>query len=76
MFPAVCLDFRRPMWTEIILKMFFFEAHSLELIHARKDLLECHVRRCVWVYNSSEIVPPHFVSAHGCDIKTLSLLLD
>jgi hypothetical protein len=47
------------------------------------DLLEENTERAMRGLSPTEeykrlddIVPPHFVSAHGCDIKTLSLLLD
>jgi hypothetical protein len=50
MFPAVCLDFRRPMWTEIILKVFFFlKPIALSLSTPEKICLSAPVRRCVWV---------------------------
>ena len=71
MFPAVCLDFRRPMWTEIILKMFFFlKPIALSLSTPEKICLSATFAGAFG--SSSDIVPPHFVSAHSCDIRSAS----
>ena len=63
------------MWNEIILKMFFFlKPIALSLSTPEKICLNATFVGAF--VSSSDIVPTHFVIVHGCDIKSLSLLLD